>query len=210
MILTLPEFKGHSHWTSDMVMGALIGTMIGHEITKQSNPSQSITAPSPGSHCFTHIIRWPCRRKSTISLIMTIKSLIIFLITTLSVHATNKLNTNPLQSIEKFKSMITVEFKGYNISDTESIQLYGAKHRKFFNDSWYWGESGYGALFGIRSGYLEGGIILGSLHRGHLIQSLTHAYLLAQEVADRHLKVAALLSTQPLASEHNYHTRGPH
>ena len=63
--------------------------------------------------------------------------------------------------LDKFRSVITTEFKGYNISDTESIQLYGAKHRKFINDNLYWGEAGYGALFGERSGYLEGGVFIG-------------------------------------------------
>jgi len=63
--------------------------------------------------------------------------------------------------LEKFRSVITTEFKGYNISDTESIQLYGAKYRKFINENLYWGEAGYGALFGERSGYLEGGVFIG-------------------------------------------------
>ncbi len=69
-------------------------------------------------------------------------------------------------NIEKFRSVITTEFKGYNISDTESIQLYGAKHRKFISDTIYWGEAGYGALFGKRSGYLEGGVFVGFLSKG--------------------------------------------
>ena len=67
---------------------------------------------------------------------------------------------------EKFKSIITTEFKGYNISSTETIQLYGAKHRKFINDQLYWGEAGYGALFGTRSGYLEGGVFIGRFNEG--------------------------------------------
>ena len=78
--------------------------------------------------------------------------------------------SNPLMgisnNIEKFRSVITTEFKGYNISDTESIQLYGAKHRKFITDTIYWGEAGYGALFGKRSGYLEGGVFVGVLSKG--------------------------------------------
>ena len=53
-----------------------------------------------------------------------------------------------------------------DISDTESIQLYGAKHRKFITNHWYWGEAGYGALFGKRSGYLEGGIFTGIMSNG--------------------------------------------
>ena len=71
-------------------------------------------------------------------------------------------------SLEKFKSVITTEFKGYNISSTETIQLYGAKHRKFITNNWYWGEAGYGALFGKRSGYLEGGVFIGKFSNGPL------------------------------------------
>jgi hypothetical protein len=63
----------------------------------------------------------------------------------------------------KFRSVITTEFKGYAISSSEHIQLYGAKHRKFITPTWYWGEAGYGALFGKRSGYLEGGVFTGWL-----------------------------------------------
>ena len=70
--------------------------------------------------------------------------------------------------IEKFRSVITTEFKGYDISSTESIQLYGAKHRKFINQNLYWGEAGYGALFGKRSGYLEGGVFIGNMTNGPL------------------------------------------
>lgn len=69
-------------------------------------------------------------------------------------------------SIEKFHSVITTEFKQYAISSTEVIQLYGAKHRKYVNDSLYWGEAGYGALFGQRSGYLEGGVFIGKFVDG--------------------------------------------
>ena len=69
-------------------------------------------------------------------------------------------------NIEKFRSIITTEFKGYNISNTETIQLYGAKHRKFLTENTYWGEAGYGALFGKRSGYLEGGIFIGQFQKG--------------------------------------------
>ena len=70
--------------------------------------------------------------------------------------------------LQKYRSVITTEFKGYNISETESIQLYGAKHRKFLTESTYWGEAGYGALFGKRSGYLEGGVFIGHLVSGPL------------------------------------------
>ena len=76
------------------------------------------------------------------------------------------LMANPPIALEKFRSVITTEFKGYNISNTERIQLYGAKHRKFLSQSTYWGEAGYGALFGKRSGYLEGGIFIGHMTNG--------------------------------------------
>jgi hypothetical protein len=71
-----------------------------------------------------------------------------------------------ISNLEKFRSVITTEFKGYDISSTENIQLYGAKHRKFITDQWYWGEAGYGALFGKRSGYLEGGVFIGHMSKG--------------------------------------------
>jgi hypothetical protein len=63
--------------------------------------------------------------------------------------------------IQKTRHMLTFEVKTYQISTTESIVLYGAKERKFFTSNWYWGEAGYGAIYGQRSGYLEGGLILG-------------------------------------------------
>ena len=71
-----------------------------------------------------------------------------------------------LSSLQKFRSVITVEIKGYSISKSESIQLYGAKHRKLLGNGWYWGEAGYGALFGRRSGYLEGGVFAGRFMQG--------------------------------------------
>ena len=76
------------------------------------------------------------------------------------------LEATELSSIQKFRSVITTEFKGYTISSTETIQLYGAKHRKFITKETYWGEAGYGALVGKRSGYLEGGIFIGHLRNG--------------------------------------------
>ena len=64
-------------------------------------------------------------------------------------------------TLYKSKSLITVEWKRYDISSTEEIILYGAKHRKFLDENWYWGEAGYGAMVGERSGYLEGGLMGG-------------------------------------------------
>ena len=45
------------------------------------------------------------------------KSLIILLTMAITIWP------NELSQLEKFKSVITTEFKGYSISDTESIQL---------------------------------------------------------------------------------------
>ena len=75
-------------------------------------------------------------------------------------------------SLNKQRQIITTEFKGYDISSSERIHLYGAKRRKFINETTYWGEAGYGALFGKRSGYLEGGIIVGKLMDGPFKNSL--------------------------------------
>ena len=91
------------------------------------------------------------------------KKLIMVLWIVLSI--TNSHGSETIEII-KFRSVITTEFKGYNISSTESIQLYGAKHRKFISDHLYWGEAGYGALFGKRSGYLEGGVFFGHMSEG--------------------------------------------
>ena len=59
------------------------------------------------------------------------------------------------------KDIMTAEWKTYHISESEEIALYGAKLRHFFTNNWYWGECGYGAVSGKRSGYLEGGLIVG-------------------------------------------------
>ena len=66
-------------------------------------------------------------------------------------------------SILKSKSSIGLEYKTYSISDTESIALYGARHKRFITKEWYWGEVGFGAISGKRSGYLEGGLMTGYL-----------------------------------------------
>jgi len=62
-----------------------------------------------------------------------------------------------------WKSFRTLTFcaETYQISSAEKIVLYGAKDRKWIAPSWYWGEAGYGAIGGKRSGYIEGGIMLG-------------------------------------------------
>jgi hypothetical protein len=66
------------------------------------------------------------------------------------------------EALHKYRRQFTCEWKTYDISHTEKIALYGAKRRHFLTDTLYWGEAGYGAITGKRSGYLEGGLILGS------------------------------------------------
>jgi hypothetical protein len=66
-----------------------------------------------------------------------------------------------VKKIYKTKHIYSIECKTYTILNNEKIALYGAKERKFVNDNVYWGEAGYGAVFGQRSGYLEGGLIFG-------------------------------------------------
>jgi hypothetical protein len=74
-----------------------------------------------------------------------------------------------INAIEKKRNIISLEWKTYNISSSETISLYGGKRREFINDNVYWGEAGYGALTGRRSGYLEGGLIFGWLGEYHSI-----------------------------------------
>lgn len=59
------------------------------------------------------------------------------------------------------QAYLTCEVKTYTILGLERIYLFGAKERKFITPNFYWGEAGYGAISGKRSGYLEGGIICG-------------------------------------------------
>ena len=66
-----------------------------------------------------------------------------------------------LSGIRKHRNAIMAGWKTYNISPTEPISLYGARVKKFFTENAYWGEFGFGALTGRRSGYLEGGLVLG-------------------------------------------------
>lgn len=69
--------------------------------------------------------------------------------------------------LEKNRLAYTLEFQRYNIAADEPIFLFGGKRRRFFSPTWYWGEAGYGALVGKRSGYIEGGLIFG--HQAELL-----------------------------------------
>ncbi|MGE4170364.1 MAG: hypothetical protein AB7F28_06560 [Candidatus Margulisiibacteriota bacterium] len=67
-----------------------------------------------------------------------------------------------LSQLQKSRLDYFFETKTYAITPGESIVLYGFGRKTFLNPSWYWGEWGSGALFGKRSGYLEGGLVLGA------------------------------------------------
>ena len=54
-------------------------------------------------------------------------------------------------SLNKQRMVLTTEFKGYSISSSERINLYGAKA---INQTTYWGKPAI-APFGKRSGYLR-------------------------------------------------------
>lgn len=58
MTLTLPEFDGHNHWTSDMVMGAHIGTLIGHEITEEHNNQTMLPPPKEGDITIKPVVNY--------------------------------------------------------------------------------------------------------------------------------------------------------
>ena len=77
------------------------------------------------------------------------------------------MNLNQLNRIKwKIQVVITTELKA-TIFQTESIQLYGATP-KVHQSKFILGEAGYGALFGKRSGYLEGGVFIGNMTNGPL------------------------------------------
>ncbi len=80
------------------------------------------------------------------------RPLLLLLLMALPIHATD---------VEKHKTELAIGVRTYNISSSEQITLYGAKQRRYLTPDWYWGEAGYGAVSGIRSGYLEGGIQFG-------------------------------------------------
>jgi len=61
--------------------------------------------------------------------------------------------------------MLSFNIKAYSLGNNEPIALYGAKLRHFISPSIYWGKAGFGAIYGKRSGYLEGGIISGIYHK---------------------------------------------
>ena len=86
-------------------------------------------------------------------------SFIIFLIGSLSFANIN------FDSIQKHAACFSFGIDSYNISETEQITLYGAKRIHYISDNWYWGEAGYGAIFGRRSGYIEGGVVFGAIHK---------------------------------------------
>lgn len=73
----------------------------------------------------------------------------------------NNVKAIELDSVKKLFSIISIEAKSYNIYSNESIQLFGAKAKNFVSDNFYWGPAGFAAISGKRSGYLEGGLILG-------------------------------------------------
>lgn len=63
--------------------------------------------------------------------------------------------------LEKHRRTYGFEFQGYQVQAGEKIFLFGARQKRYFTERFYWGEAGYGALFGKRSGYIEGGFLLG-------------------------------------------------
>ena len=63
--------------------------------------------------------------------------------------------------VYKSKGEWGIEGKYFQLSDEESISMYGVQRRRFLTDHWYWGEAGYGALTGRRGGYFEGGGAVG-------------------------------------------------
>lgn len=67
------------------------------------------------------------------------------------------------KSIQKELSHLTIEVKTYKYVEGENILQYGGKYKTFITDTFYWGQAGYGAIGGNRSGYIEGGVLFGKL-----------------------------------------------
>lgn len=87
--------------------------------------------------------------------------LIAALIAGLSLSSVSQKPVPFLGQVQASRESFLVNFKSYNLSSSESIGLYGVEHYRFWDAHGYWGEYGYGALSGKRSGYLEGGIVVG-------------------------------------------------
>jgi hypothetical protein len=66
-----------------------------------------------------------------------------------------------MSRFKKVRTILGVELKGITYSDGELLTLYGARSKRFITENWYWGEAGYGAITGSRSGYIEGGLNIG-------------------------------------------------
>lgn len=76
----------------------------------------------------------------------------------ISLFSTQPASVNTPVILKKQAEAALFTGKAYNISESEPIGLYGIRHKRYLDSHWYWGEYGYGALFGKRSGYLEGGV----------------------------------------------------
>lgn len=66
-----------------------------------------------------------------------------------------------ISKIQKHKEALSVQGKIFDYNPGEPVGLFGFKHKKYIDDNWFWGEAGYGAITGKRSGYIEGGLLFG-------------------------------------------------
>lgn len=82
-----------------------------------------------------------------------------------------------ISNLEKFRSVITTEFKGYDISSTEHIQLYGAKHRKFITNQWYWERPAMAHYLENDPGIWKVGCLLATCPTDHGIVFLMFVFL---------------------------------
>jgi hypothetical protein len=67
-----------------------------------------------------------------------------------------------IETFHKNLDSYGVHWKQYSLPGDEIITLYGASRRHYWTPNWFWGEMGSGAISGSRSGYLEGGIMMGA------------------------------------------------
>ena len=63
--------------------------------------------------------------------------------------------------VSKQKNILALESKSYVYTGSEVLNLYGVRIKHFITPEYYWGEVGYAAVGGQRSGYIEGGMLVG-------------------------------------------------
>jgi hypothetical protein len=57
----------------------------------------------------------------------------------------------------------SLQIEHFTVQHGETIGVLGYSYKRFFDPSFYWGGSGYGAIAGQRGGFFIGGFVLGKI-----------------------------------------------